>query len=355
VNHYCTYFDQGFLIQGLALWRSLEAHDPAAVLWVLALDDFTADVLRELAEARLRIVLLRELEAADPELAATKASRTRIEYYFTLSPCWPRWLLAAHSEIDRVTYLDADLYFFSSPRPIFLAMDEAQASVLITAHRFPAWLRHYERHGKFNVGVLSFRYDASGRACLDDWRARCLAWCHDRLEGDKYADQKYLDAWPERLGRALLVLAHPGVNLAPWNWDGTSWSATDAQGGALPLFDGESLVVFHFARFRLLNGDWRWQSGQIDYGVMPRVLRNAIYEPYVRALLAARAQIAARHPGFDFPRRSARLGRDYWRGLPLRLVFGGNWSRLGNGFFNFRLGLGRWSGRCLAAVRKRVR
>jgi hypothetical protein len=337
VNHYCTYFDRGFLIQGLALARSLARHDPTGVLWVLALDDFTADVLRELGGAMVRVVPLAELEAGDRELAAAKANRSRVEYYFTLSPCWPRWLLAQHPDIARVAYLDADLFFFASPAPIFAAMDAANASVLVTEHRFPPWLRHYERHGQFNVGVLTWRNDAAGRACLDAWRAECLAWCFDRLEDGKYADQKYLDAWPDRFGAALLILRDPGVNLAPWNWMRSG--ATDAP-----------LVVFHFARFRPLRGDRWWQSGQLDYGVMPRKLRRAVYGPYVAALLAARAEIAARRPGFDFP-RGARGGRDAWRALPLRMVFGGSWLRVGDEFFNLRLGLGRWSGQGLAMLR----
>ncbi len=370
MNHCCTYFDRGFLIQGLALWRSLAAHDPEAVLWVLALDDFTAEFLRELGEPRLRVVPLARLETDDAELAAARANRTRVEYYFTLSPCWPIWLLTTQPEVERVTYLDADLFFFASPAPIFAAMDVAHASVLITAHRFPAWLRHYERHGKFNVGVLSFRNDAVGRACLDDWRARCLEWCHDRIEGERYADQKYLDAWPRRVGRALLVLEHAGVNAAPWNWDGATWSGVAPApvdepgcppnqrvgGNALHLsINGQPLIVFHFARFRPVAGDRWWQSGQLDYGIMPQEWRDAIYGPYWRALDAARAEIAARRPGFDFPRGGARRGRDFWRTLPLRVVFGGTWRRRGDRFHNLRGGLGRWSGRALAALRRLLR
>jgi hypothetical protein len=348
MNHTCTYFDRTFAIQGLALWRSLAAHDPAAVLWVLALDDFTAELLRDMAEPRLRVVALAEVEHGDPELAAVRGNRTRVEYYFTLSPCWPRWLLATHPEIERVTYLDADLFFFSSPAPIFAAMDAAAASVLITAHRFPPWLAHYERHGIFNVGVLAFRHDAIGRACLDDWRAQCLAWCHDRLEDGRYADQKYLDDWPAKWGGKLLVLDRPGVNLAPWNWAQQDFVQRQ-------WVDEAELIIFHFARFRPLLGDWWWQSGQLDYGVMPWTLRQAIYGPYWRALCAARGEIRVRRPDFDFPRRPARLGREFWRSLPLRVVFGGDWLRLGDRFFNLRLGAGRWSGRALALLRALIR
>lgn len=347
MNHYCTYFDRGFLAQGLALWRSLATHDPDSVLWVLALDDFTAEVLREIGGTWLRVVTLAEVEAGDGELAAAKANRTRVEYFFTLSPCWPRWLLAKYPEIGRLTYLDADLFFFANPGPIFDAMDAARASVLVTAHRFPPWLRHYERHGKYNVGVVAWRNDVAGRACLDDWRARCLEWCFDRLEPTRYADQKYLDAWPERLGPALLVLPHAGVNLAPWNWAGHEITVT---GGAVRAAQ-DALVVFHFARFRPVRGAAWWQSGQLDYGVMPRRLRNAIYGPYVRALLAARDEIATRRAGFDFPLGGARGGRIGWRTMPLRVIFGGTWLRVGDGFWNLRGGIGRWSGRVLAALR----
>ena len=357
MNHYCTYFDRGFLIQGLALWRSLAKHDPDSVLWVLALDEFTASVLREVGGTWLRVVPLAEVEAGDAELATAKANRTRVEYYFTLSPCWPRWLLEKHgmrAGIERITYVDADMFFFASPARIFEAMDAAKASVLVTAHRFPPWLKGYERHGKFNVGILSFRSDAVGRACLDEWRGRCLGWCYDRLEEGKYADQKYLDEWPERLGAALLVLEHREVNLAPWNWAGVEIAAEAGGAGAAKgglRVEGEPLVLFHFARFRPIHGDWWWQSGQLDYGVMPRRLRRRIYGPYGRALLAARDELAARRAGFDFVRRPARSGREFGRSLSLRLVFGGGWLRVGDEFFNLRGGLGRWSGQCLEKLR----
>lgn len=366
MNHYCTYFDGGFLVPGLALWRSLQAHEPDAVLWVLTLDSVAYDFLSSQNEPGLRPISLAELEAADPQLAAAQRDRTRVEYYFTLSPCWPLWLLKTHPEIDRLTYLDADLFFFANPSPIFTAMDAAGASVLITAHRFPSWLKHYERHGRFNVGVLSFRNDAAGRSCLEAWRAQCLEWCYDRIEGERYADQKYLDHWPAQLGSALLVLEHPGVNMAPWNWAGLNWAVSPApalgsarlEAGpaaihpASPVaLNGLPLIIFHFARFRGSASAWWWQSGQLDYGVMPWRLRNAIYAPYARALDAALAEIKASRPDYKVRKKTRRGGREFWRSLPLRVLFGGSWLRMGGRFWNLRAGAGRWSGQCLAKLR----
>lgn len=347
MNHYCTYFDSGFLPQGHALWRSLAKHDPDSVLWVLALDEAVARLLGALGGSFLKVVTLAELEAADPELTRAKATRSRAEYYFTLSPCWPNYLLRKRPDIDRVTYLDADMLFFGSPESAFAAMDAAGASIMVTAHRFPEYLRHYERHGRFNVGILSFRRDDRGLACLHDWRSRCLEWCHDRLEDGRYADQKYLDDWPARFGDALLVLDDPAVNLAPWNWMNT---ACAVKLGRVEVA-GRPLVLFHFARFRALVGDLWWQSGQVDYGVMPWSLRQALYGSYWQALETARAEIGRADPAWRQPVRAGRYDRDFWRALPLRAIFGSDWLRVGNRFISGRLGLGRYSGRVLAKLR----
>ena len=347
MNHYCTFFDSGFLIQGLAMWRSLAARDQDSVLWVLALDDRAAEVLREIGGTWLRVVRLEEIEAGDEELRTAKANRSKAEYYFTLSPCWPLWLLRRRTDIERVTYLDADLFFCGDPGAMFEEMDRAGASVMITRHRFPSWLKHYEKHGIFNVGVLSFRRDEAGVGCLEAWRKDCLAWCYDRLEDGRYADQKYLDAWPERWGKALLVLEDSAVNAAPWNWVGAEWRMDEAE----VVVDGRALVCFHFARFRPICRTWWWQSGQLDYGVMPWRLRNALYGAYWRALDAARKEIAERRRGFDFPERVTRFDRGFWRGLPLRILFGSDWLRVGDKFVSGRWGLGRWSGRVLAMLR----
>lgn len=353
MNHYCTYFDRGFLVQGVALWRSLARHDPDAALWVLALDDETAETLRALGDTFLRVVPLAELEAADPALRAARAQRSWSEYLFTLSPCWPRWILATQDYLRRITYLDADLACFSRPTDLFATMEAAGASVMITPHRFPSWLRHYERHGRFNVGVLSFAADGIARRCLDTWREECLAWCHDRVENGRYADQGYLDAWPERLGKHLLVLDDPGVNAAPWNWAGHSYRITDSRTAPFTV-DGHPLVFFHFARFQPRAGTWLWESGQLDYGIMPARLRNPLYGAYWQMLVAAQAELLAARPGGDFALRTARRGRSGWRTRCLRLAFGGTWIRLGGCFINGRGGLGRYSGRVLAFLRRSI-
>lgn len=274
-RHYCTYFDQRYLVRGLTMRESLARHGSPMVLWVLCLDDASHATLERLDLEDVRPVRLAELEAADPELREVKGNRPGVEYFFTLSPAWPRYLLQREPGIEAITYLDSDLYFFSSPGPVFREM--GAASALVISHRFPKEFRYLEVHGIYNVGFLSFRNDAAGRALLEEWRAQCLEWCHARVEPGRFADQKYLDAWPSRPG--VHVLEHRGAGLAPWNWMQYRLALS---GGELTV-DGDPLVFFHFHGLKLLNR-WFFQPNDPGYGRMPSGPRRHLYGQYLRAL-----------------------------------------------------------------------
>jgi hypothetical protein len=117
--HYCTYFDHRYLARGLALHASLQRHAPGSHLWVLCLSEACEAALRKLALPGLHAIALAELEGFDPELARCREGRSLVEYYFTCSPCLPRYVLGNMSEVDGVVYVDSDLYFFaSSAKPV---------------------------------------------------------------------------------------------------------------------------------------------------------------------------------------------------------------------------------------------
>jgi len=333
--HYCTYFDRGYLGRGLALYRSLMArHTAPFALWVLCFDDFTYDVLSKLNQPNLKPVALADFERDDPALAQAKQNRSRVEYYFTCSPAWPLYLLNRHPDIDLITYLDADLYFFADPAPIFDALGDN--SILIIAHRFPERLRHLESHGVYNVGFLSFRNDAVGRECLHWWRERCLEWCYDRPEGGRFADQKYLDDWPTRFA-GVVDLQHKGANLAPWNFMNytiqPSPPAPLPQGeGSRPpapgdrehqslTVDGQPLIFYHYHGLKIFNR-WLYDPGTANYGPMPFALRHQLYPPYIRALKAAERWLRERIPGID-PAYSSIYSRGYGKKTFLKRLLQG--------------------------------
>lgn len=345
MNSYCTFFDQVYLPQGLALWHSLRRHEPEAVCWVLALDEPTAAVLRAIATPGLRVVPLAELLTADPQLAAVQSTRSRPEFIFTLKPCLCRYLLCGKVGIGVLTYLDADLYFFGEPAAIHREL--GKRSVFLVPHRYPPWHDDSASYGRFNAGVLAFRDDKQGRACLDRWREQCLASCGLQPGGASYGDQKYLDEWPERFGASICVSKQPGVNLAPWNW--ARHDCTIASSGV--WIDGAPLVAFHFAQFRRVSPRW-FDSGQLEYGIMPLPLRSRIYGEYWNALMAAEAEIRVVQPGYRMPSRGWKTSLGPWHLALLRLFWGQFWLKLGPWWFAGRLGLGRLSGRVMAIYRR---
>jgi len=276
-HHYCTYFDGYYLPRALALHRSLVRHDRDFVLWTLCLDDETADQVEALMLDSVRVVRLGAVEQSDPEAAATRAERTTVEYYFTIGPSFMLHLFAIDPTISQLTYLDADLWFFSDPQPVF---DEIGAApVAIVEHRFAPALVDQLQYGRFNVAWISFARSDIGHACLRWWRDHCVEWCFDRVEPTRFADQKYLDQWPA-LFEGVHIIGHLGVDAAPWN---IANEPITMRGGLLFIGD-QPLVVFHFQGLKQRTKHY-YDANLAVYGArLTKVVREQVYEPYLREL-----------------------------------------------------------------------
>ena len=245
---YCTYFDHNYLSRGLALYHSLQRHAPGARLWVLCLSDACHRTLVALDLPDLMPVQMAEFEAADPEVAATRSTRSLIEYYFTCSPAWMLFVLSKEPDAEWVTYLDSDLYFFASPDAIYEEMKDAAFAII--PHRFSPGLEDLRRFGTYNVGWVSARKRDDGIAALRWWRERCIEWCHDWVEGERFADQRYLDRMPETFG-GVHVISHLGANLAPWNIADCKLEWSD---GRVEIERRYPLLFFHFQGVKRSGG-----------------------------------------------------------------------------------------------------
>ncbi|HIO72883.1 MAG TPA: hypothetical protein EYN38_07250, partial [Flavobacteriales bacterium] len=89
MRNYCTYFDQNYAVRALTLIDSLNRFGGAYLLYTLCLDKDSQQIINALGNDHVVSVGLADLELLDQDLAATKATRSLIEYYFTITPCWP--------------------------------------------------------------------------------------------------------------------------------------------------------------------------------------------------------------------------------------------------------------------------
>jgi hypothetical protein len=309
-NEFCTLFDVNYLPRGLALYRSLAATMERFRLHVYCMDDRTHDLLCRLDLPGLEPVALGELEVDDQELLRVKGDRDAVEYCWTATPAICLHSLARNPELESITYLDADLMFFSDPAPLF---DEMGAdSVAIVPHRYEPFYRYLEElSGTYNVAWLTFRRDDDGLRVLRWWHDRCIEWCYRRHEAGKFGDQKYLDDWPQRFS-GVHVLEHPGGGLAPWNV--TAYHLDERDGEV--LVDGLPLVFFHYhalrlhrglaalSRLGLLGDEYHlypssppivWRAGN---PIGAREL-ELVWRPYLAALADALALVRTVEPGFS--------------------------------------------------------
>lgn len=277
---YCTYFDSGYLSRGLALISSLREHGDNSPVYVLALDDAAALYLDEHAPENVFVLPIEELEQAVPELLPLKAERSRMEYYFTCTPLLMRFVMDKQNIPGGMSiYLDGDLFFFDNPQLVIDSM--ADSSVGIIEHRYPdSVAAKLAKYGRFNVGWVGFRNDDAGRNVLDWYSEQTLNWCSDKPENGKYADQGYLNWFPEFSG--VKILEAPGFNVAPWNTKRHRITSTDS---GQVIVDGVPLTFFHFHGLRKV-GNWFVTSQLIYKSQITSVQKNHIYKPYVDKLVS---------------------------------------------------------------------
>lgn len=330
MRHFCTYFDTNYFVRGLALYESLHRHCPTFTLWVLCLDRESLEQLQQRALPHVELISLDDLERETEGLADARANRSIVEYYFTCSPALPLFILNTEARVELITYLDSDLYFYSDPEPVFEQL--GSGSVGIVRHRVGPLLAFVEQYGIFNVGWISFRRDAAGMECLSWWRDRCLEWCYQRLENQRYADQKYLDEFPHRF-RNVVTLEHKGANLAPWNIGNYHIRST----GGRVMVDDQALVCFHFHGFTQITR-LSFTTGLGIYKVRTRhsVLRM-IFEPYIKTLLTiAPGNNIAPDNNIDHRRRRERASDSpAWRRLLRPLMW--SWRTMSEHFNGVRI------------------
>lgn len=302
--NFCTYFDNNYVSRVLAMYESLRQHCPEFHLYMLCFDGESVKLLESMNLANATVITQEAFEAGDENLTATKDNRTKLEYYETCGPSLPLYIFKTFPQVDLITYLDADLFFYSDPQPLIDEIDSY--SIGLTVHNFPEY-KSTQTTGKYNVGWLSFRRDQNGIKCLTWWRDRCIEWCYERHENGKYADQKYLEQWPMLFDR-VKVLEHKGANVALWNV--ADYRIYEENGKV--MVSGFPLVFYHFAGLKQLSRFVFNPGLPLTMGIPSKVLRNKVHRPYIAELLrhglakAATPSIRGTSPKFSFTLKTKR-------------------------------------------------
>lgn len=289
MKHFCTLFDKNYLTRGLIMYRSLRWHCSEDFrLHVLPMDDQTMEALTQFQMPPKSMRLYNHgFVSRKMKLEPCRKNRTWQEYAWTCASNLMSCILNLRPDVDTLTYLDADLMFFSDPKAIFDEMGDAD--IAITPHRFtPVNRPRLEKNGKFNVSWVTAKNAPIGRECISLWAKQCREWCYYRNEDGKFGDQKYLDEWPELYKGHVHEIENIGAGLAPWNLANYKLLGTERPVVARPGdMLGEFVVFYHYHEY--IHG--KRLSG---YPLSPEAER-LIYKPYIEQYEAIEKELVSIH------------------------------------------------------------
>lgn len=300
---FCTMFDSYYLDKGIALINSLNKVCEKFSLYLLAFDDRTEKVLRQMSFPNVNIISLKQFETG--ELLKLKEIRTRTEYCWTCTAFLIEYVFDKFG-VDYCTYIDADMYFYYSPVVLLDEFVNSGASVGLTRHAFPKTI-HGEKilkeSGKYCVEFNTFKNNESGRNLLSLWKNQCVEECSE----EKCGDQLYLTDWGDKYSE-VYDYENPGAGVAPWNL--LNYKVRGSFPELMILSNGKkyNIVFYHFHGIAY-SGDGRIKMNVlswVDNGFIPRNAVRKIYYPYLEELENIRLYLIKKYE-FNINANSGRI------------------------------------------------
>ena len=254
--------------------KSLNKYCKNSEIFVLCMDNKTYEILEIFGIENVNCIRLNQIENKD--LLNAKSTRSIAEYCWTLASFFTLYIIEKYKNIELITYLDADIMFYSNLNPIFEEIGDS--SIAIIEHRFAEPFKSLEVNGRFCVEWNTFRRDEEGMKCLKKWTNQCLEWCYYKLEDGKMGDQKFLDEWP-KLYKSCHIINETGAGIAPWNYSKYNIS----QKGNMIKINNENLIFYHFHQFKILENNNFYRLGEIYTSLKKEP--NIVYEIYEKNLL----------------------------------------------------------------------
>lgn len=256
---------------------SLKAHTRDFTITVLALDSTAYDELKKRNDPVIELVGVQQYKDyfdIDESKYADKK-----QFYFSITPNLCLYLFETRPELNRIFYLDADLYFFQSANILLQEMGEN--SILICSHHFnPLHQLIATHYGHFNVAINGFVKNEEGMRCLRNWKHDCDSW-YPGMSGyphSFFSDQIFLDKWPSKYS-SLKIVTNKSIDVAPWNLNNIRITRRNG----VFLANGQPLIVYHFSSLVKVGSNiWKTNTAKFFVSVKGDVL--ALYKHYINQI-----------------------------------------------------------------------
>ena len=103
-------FDINYNVQALALIESIEKNVKDYQFFIFCMDERSFKIIDNLKNKKIKVFLFEDFE--DSLLKKLKKQRKANEYFWTITPRLPLIIFDNFDQIDQVTYIDTDIFFF---------------------------------------------------------------------------------------------------------------------------------------------------------------------------------------------------------------------------------------------------
>jgi hypothetical protein len=279
---FCSYADSRYADRLLALILSIGKYHHGSRIVVLALDSGIKGLIsKAIPRIPIEWIDLVDLDKDHENMGEVRRTRHTWDGNLTARCFFVRDVVLSENKGNIVVCLDSDTFLFASLNCI--KEDFRGYNIGVTPHRFSAKVKSSRQYGLYNAGVLLFRKSSESIVCLNEWCADCLASCSSELTETTYADQKYLDKWPDKFVSLKSINSY-GVNAAPWNME----DLLLAHGENNVFLNHDILTIYHFHNLREIVDGVFYHGMSMYKSSLSSYAREYIYNPYLKTLSNAR-------------------------------------------------------------------
>ncbi len=283
MNWACTIVSPNYLPYARTLAKSYLGQHPADIFSVLIVANIQDKTI--LAREAFHAVFLDEIGLDD--IAALAIKYNILELNTNVKPTFMKYLLH-QKNIEKLIYLDPDIYVYHPLEPIFELLQENEAVLTphITSpaegHLIPSE-QDFLQSGTFNLGFIAVRNGSNASALLDWWETRCLDQGFNELRTGLFVDQKWMNLAPVLFDK-VAVCKHPGCNMAYWNLHERSLQRSE---NSYTVNGTHELCFYHFSGVQV--DDSRSLSKYTpSYTLENRQDLNEIFADYKRKVICNR-------------------------------------------------------------------
>ncbi len=287
----CTVADSTFLLKFLALRESIRQYTKNYRLNLLCLDNeiyntIIAEDFGDIKCFKLKTLLEEDEQLAksqenEPSFEAKNVSRDdldqakKIQFIWSLASYFS-WYCLKNENLEDIFYIDSDIYFFEDPTALTWISNFGSIGLIENRTQYNSV------NGKYNVGIIYFKNDEEGLACLEFWK-NCLMNPQNEYakEYGSCGDQKYLELFPKLYKKTFQIDDYVG-HLAPWNLENHKYIP-----GKIIYNDKiQDLLFYHFSNF---NYNFDFGSYEIAprhgvYSLENNMFVSLLYETYYMCL-----------------------------------------------------------------------